>query len=93
VSRATLSLSFLAIEPRNPLLTSVSPRCSLTGDGLDDYLYINTNGAVPMWKNKGTIPPFWGSAQLIAAGPQKGASHEEDFDLCAVAQPYCGIRE
>jgi hypothetical protein len=39
---------------------------------LDDYLYINTNGAVLMWKNKGTIPPSWGAPQLIAAGPQKG---------------------
>ena len=25
-----------------------------------------------MWKNQGTIPPSWGNAQLIAAGPQKG---------------------
>ena len=46
---------------------------SLTGDGLADYLYINTNGAVIMWKNMGIDPPgTWGPPQLVADGPRTG---------------------
>jgi len=45
----------------------------MDGDGLADYLYVNTNGAVLMWKNLGIAPPgTWGAPQLIAAGPKSG---------------------
>jgi len=69
-SQSTSStLLYLYLHRRAEHLANIS---SLNGDGLDDFLYINTNGAVLMWKNKGTIPPSWGPAQLIAAGPQEG---------------------
>ena len=43
--------------------------CSLDGDGLDDYLYVNDEGAVLMWKNLNTIPITWSLPHLVADGP------------------------
>lgn len=40
----------------------------MDGDGLDDYLYVNDQGAVVMWRNKGTDPPTWDSPSLVADG-------------------------
>ncbi|TGJ87370.1 hypothetical protein E0Z10_g1365 [Xylaria hypoxylon] len=40
----------------------------LDGDGFDDYLYVNDQGAVVMWKNLGTNPISWGLPHLVADG-------------------------
>ncbi|CAM1506043.1 Fc.00g056840.m01.CDS01 [Cosmosporella sp. VM-42] len=44
----------------------------LDGDGLDDYLYVNEQGAVVYWKNLGTASetgtPSWGLPHLVADG-------------------------
>lgn len=44
----------------------------MDGDGLDDYLYINDQGAVVYWKNLGTGSaigaPTWGLPHLVADG-------------------------
>ncbi|KAJ8127625.1 hypothetical protein O1611_g6011 [Lasiodiplodia mahajangana] len=40
----------------------------LDGDGYDDYLYVNDQGAVVMWKNLGTNPISWGLPHLVADG-------------------------
>ncbi|KAI0908236.1 hypothetical protein F4823DRAFT_599838 [Ustulina deusta] len=40
----------------------------LDGDGFDDYLYVNDQGAVVMWKNLGTNPISWGLPHLVANG-------------------------
>ncbi|KAI0451451.1 SGNH hydrolase-type esterase domain-containing protein [Xylaria acuta] len=40
----------------------------LDGDGFDDYLYVNDQGAVVMWKNLGTDPISWGLPHLVADG-------------------------
>lgn len=42
---------------------------SLDGDGYDDYLYVNHDGAVIMWRNLQTVPLTWGSARLVAKAP------------------------
>lgn len=44
----------------------------MTGDGVVDYLYVDVNGAVVMWKNQGGTPITWGPATKIADGPSKG---------------------
>ncbi|KAH7161860.1 hypothetical protein EDB81DRAFT_683957 [Dactylonectria macrodidyma] len=40
----------------------------LDGDGLDDFLYVNDQGAVVYWKNLGTDEISWGPATLVADG-------------------------
>lgn len=40
----------------------------MNGDGLDDYLYVNDQGAVVMWRNLNTIPISWGLPHLVADG-------------------------
>ncbi|KAI0540897.1 hypothetical protein GGR58DRAFT_511384 [Xylaria digitata] len=40
----------------------------LDGDGFDDYLYVNDQGAVVMWRNLGTNPISWGLPHLVADG-------------------------
>lgn len=44
----------------------------MDGDGLDDYLYVNDQGAVVYWKNLGTGSatgaPSWGLPHLVADG-------------------------
>ncbi|KAH8164209.1 hypothetical protein CIB48_g4019 [Xylaria polymorpha] len=40
----------------------------LNGDGFDDYLYVNDQGAVVMWQNRGTNPISWGIPYLVADG-------------------------
>ncbi|KAI0114417.1 hypothetical protein GGR51DRAFT_577451 [Nemania sp. FL0031] len=38
------------------------------GDGFDDYLYVNDQGAVVMWAKLGTNPLSWGLPHLVADG-------------------------
>ncbi|KAF2787072.1 carbohydrate esterase family 3 protein [Melanomma pulvis-pyrius CBS 109.77] len=40
----------------------------LDGDGFDDYLYVNDQGATVMWRHLGTNPPTWGYPYLVADG-------------------------
>ncbi|VUC27345.1 unnamed protein product [Clonostachys rosea] len=40
----------------------------LNYDGLDDYIYVNEQGAVVMWPNLGKTPIAWGSARKVADG-------------------------
>ncbi|RSL92417.1 hypothetical protein CEP52_013832 [Fusarium oligoseptatum] len=42
----------------------------LNKDGLDDYIYMNNDGATVWWENLGTIPITWGPATLVADGPE-----------------------
>lgn len=47
---------------------NANPLNSLDGDGYDDYLYVNDNGAVLMWRNLQTNPISWGLPHLVADG-------------------------
>ena len=50
----------------------------VTGDGLNDYVWIDTNGAAYLYKNLGPAAfPTWGSEGLIATGV--GAAQENVF--------------
>ena len=40
----------------------------MDGDGFDDYLYVNDQGAVVYFKNRGTNPISWGLPHLVADG-------------------------
>lgn len=49
----------------SPLLTR---HPSLNYDGLDDYVYVDEQGAVVMWPNLGKTPIAWGTPRKVADG-------------------------
>ena len=54
--------------PSDPYESTDENVYSLTGDGLDDSVYVNEQGATVMWRNLGTNPPSWGLPHLVVDG-------------------------